>query len=360
MNKIIRILKYQNFNKLRLLCLPILHRSPRNDCHCERKRSNLIVLLIIFFVLHFTPFTLYAMEPAQILWEDASNEIEVGRATDKLREIVEKYPESPFAVDAQYTIAEHKYLEGDYAQAYKEFQTLIEKFPRNKYASLAWHRRASCLFIENKYDEAIKEFKQSIYLDPWSENSNLAKVGIADAYFVKGDYNRALREYRQISSNQPFQNYILYKITLCYQSLHNKKGFMMSKEELIKKYPLSLESALIARVTELDTLAKQVPASAWESGRVIEPVNLPAQAFWTIQVGSFTKEENARNLSAVLIKKGYISWIQPVKIGNGFFYRVYLGKFNTEEEVKKKVEEVSLKENLPTRILSVTHTELSQ
>ncbi len=279
------------------------------------------------------------MDPAKVLFEDATRESNQNIVVDKLREIVEKYPESPLAIESLYIIAEQEYLKEDYAQAYREFQTLIEKFRRNKYSSLAWYRRASCLFAVCEYDEAIKEFRQSISLNPWGEQCSLAKIGIADAYFAKNDYHRALREYKSISGG-PFHQYILYKITLCHQNLHNEREFKMSKEELIKKYPLSVESMLIANATELNLATD-------------ESLKVPLEAVWTIQVGSFTREENARNLSATLRKKGYISWIQRVKIGEGFFYRVYLGKFKTEEEVKRKAEEVNRKEDLPTRIVEL-------
>lgn len=209
------------------------------------------------------------------------------------------------------------------------------------------------MFMENKYEDAIKEFQKSISLDPWSEQGVLSKIGIADAYFAKNDYQRALAEYKRLSLSLDFQSYVLYRIVLCYNILKNEGEFEISKEKLIKKYSLSLESTLIKEIQRFDITSKQVPVKVCEDTRAAGPSAIPSEPVWTIQVGSFTKEENARNLSATLIKKGYISWIQPVRIGDGFFYRVYLGKFKAEEEVKKKAEEIGRKENLPARILEL-------
>lgn len=319
-------------------------------------RKTNIILLIIFCLSVFIFFienSCFSEDPARVLLEETTKETDVNIAINKLGEIIEKYPQSPLVVDVQFLIAEYKYLKGDYGESYLEFQNLLKKFPGSKYASLVWCRKGQCLLAENKFDEAIKEFSQSLSLGSRSEHSVLARIGIADAYFAKDDYRQALKEYKWISGGQ-FQPYISYKIALCYKKLKNEKEFETSKKELLKKYPRSLEAVLIENIQETEVVIEQIPTVVQPISRTTETVKVVAEAEWTIQVGSFTKVENARSLRDSLKKKGYISWIEPVKIGEGFFYRVYLGRFKTtEEEMKKKAQEIAHKENLPTRLVEI-------
>jgi tetratricopeptide (TPR) repeat protein len=314
-----------------------------------------LFVMLFFLVLdsQFLILNCFSADSAQVLWGDAGRETDSNIVDGKLREIVRKYPDNPIAVDAQYLIAEHKYMEEDYTRAYREFRILVEKYRRNKYLSLAWYRRACCLSAIDKHGEAINEFRQSLSLDSQSEQSILAKIGIADEYFISGDYQKAVEEYKSILPGNPFRQHILYKITLCHKNLCNAKEFKISREDLGKNFPMSLEYALIKNVQEPNITVKQFSLDVVGSNETAVPVNIPAETAWTIQVGSFTKEDNARNLSADLIKKGYVSWIQPVKTGEGFFYRVYLGKFDNERETKKKAEEIKGKESLPARIVEL-------
>lgn len=82
---------------------------------------------------------------------------------------------------------------------------------------------------------------------------------------------------------------------------------------------------------------------------VLDQNNLPVN--WSLQVGSFSSENNATNLRAALRKDNYRSYILYEKTGDGDIYRVFVGPSSSKDalnEINKAIEE---KMNLQGRIV---------
>jgi len=81
------------------------------------------------------------------------------QARIELELLLEKYPDSSLAVEAQYRRAELFLLEGDGAAAQKVWQQLIEKYPKSHYRVLAEINLAKQLEERGLYEEALKRYQ---------------------------------------------------------------------------------------------------------------------------------------------------------------------------------------------------------
>ena len=67
---------------------------------------------------------------------------------------------------------------------------------------------------------------------------------------------------------------------------------------------------------------------------------------WTIQVGSFTRKENASRLLASLQSKGYQAYVVEAIAGGKTHYRVRVGRLATEKEARALEQTIETKEGL--------------
>jgi len=322
--------------------------------------TTVLSLFFNILILLFSGFSPgCCQDTLSLLLNEASREENLDAAMEKYREIIARYPDSTCAIEAQIAVAELEYLSGNSELAHSEYESFVSKFPRHKQSSLAWYRMGVCSMEMGEYDRAIDEFRRSISANPWAEHIILSKIGIADAYLARCDYSRALREYRWIFPGY-LEPYVLYKICICYKKLGNERYFSSVLDQLKKKYPLSREAKIAATYEKTKRAEEQVTietASVSSSDSKPFPadekelVKASAKQCWTIQVGSFIKEANAYNLAILLKKKGYSPRIQKVNIGNGIFYRVYVGSYDTEARAKEKAKKILAEEGLPAHIV---------
>lgn len=175
--------------------------------------------------------------------------------------------------------------------------------------------------------EAIREFQRAISKSKDSITIN-SLVGIADAYFLDEDFYKAIDKYQYILSDYSSisnKGNIYYKLARSYLKAgnwHNSKTYF---KKVKRNYPLSFEG-LLAK----DILKENV-------------------FYFTIQVGSFANRDNAKKLYYRLKKQNFPVYIDKKEINQRTFYRVRVGKFNTNNKVLsmgKKLERAGL----PTKI----------
>ena len=92
-----------------------------------------------------------------------------------------------------------------------------------------------------------------------------------------------------------------------------------------------------------------IPTSAVSSKRVT-PRELPK---YTVQVGAYKTEENAKQMADNLLEKGYQAHIKSyIKNGSPLF-KVHVNKFSSKKEARDLAEKFSSKENIPSFITAL-------
>jgi tetratricopeptide (TPR) repeat protein len=219
------------------------------------------------------------------------------------------------------------FLSGDYSACINEGEKLLADSAHSQnidelycLLGLSYLKEGNYLRSSDIFEIILKEFKQSRFREE-------AYLGAGDAYFLKGDYGRAESYYRELlkqHSKTAFAPAAYYRISQC----AFKQGNASTGEEYLCKvknsFPLSLE------IRENKDLACPI-------------------VYYTVQVGSFSSNQNATNLMQNLTRKGYPAYIEVVNTPDKVPYRVRVGKLHGRQDAVTLADKLS-QEGYPTRI----------
>lgn len=75
----------------------------------------------------------------------------------------------------------------------------------------------------------------------------------------------------------------------------------------------------------------------------------PADAPWTVQVGSFSSRDNAESLAGDLLEIGYPAYIREFRDDKGVHYRVRTGGFPSRDAAQREADAIRSKTGEPAR-----------
>lgn len=223
-------------------------------------------------------------------------------------------------------------LNGDYKQAILEGEKMLASEPKAAHSDelyyilgLSYMKDGNYLRASDIFEILINEFKDSDFKQE-------ARLGLADTSFLRGDLPAAKDRYKSLlgaSSSNRIK-------ALAYSRLA-KVCFKSGDTEEAKEY--------------LDKLKKDFPLSdiADES---IEPAfvrGANSDIYYTVQIGSFSKQENANNLAQKLAKQGYPAYIEESQGEKAVSYRVRIGKLPSRQEAVN-LERKLAQEGYPTKV----------
>jgi tetratricopeptide (TPR) repeat protein len=299
-----------------------------------------------------------------ILFKQCSLEEDYGRAEDCLSSIIEDYPDFPLVDAVRYELAFRRYLVGEFSQAL-EMLGAIEESERNGIAVLT----PSALFLsgviraeQEEYALALSLYEQSL------ESMHVAGSGdsavfyaalyleIAKAQLALGYLDEAEKLLLRVNGTAPsllLRCEALWQLGLLYESRSDAVGAYSVYTTLTDRYPDSpfglkakrkLESMDAAGLRNIEALydesilTGQYGVEEEEQGEA-EPV--PERGY-AVQMGSFSRRENARVLEQQLKQLGFPAFVVTARLDGEDYYRVRVGSFSSEEEARQ---ELSLLQN---------------
>ncbi len=139
------------------------------------------------------------------------------------------------------------YNSGDYSNAITTFQQLINEFPDSPYADDAQYYIA---YINEKkfgyYSKALLEYYELLINYPDSIWADDAQLGMGNCYYASGEYNNAIVEYQKVINdypNSPFHGYAQYYIGHSCRRLYDFEQAVIEFNKVIENYPESDYSA---------------------------------------------------------------------------------------------------------------------
>ena len=163
----------------------------------------------------------------------------------------------------------------------------------------------------NRFSRILNDNDSDIFLDK-------AYIGLADSYFLEKNYEEAKSYYEKVIGYFPDSGDIhtaYYKLGECHAKLGDRETSKKYYGKLVKSYPESLEAKLLV-------------------GEKSDFVT------YCVQLGSFTKWKNAKNLHDELKKKGFDVNIVTARVGDSRFYRVRVGQYNRFSDAEDKAREL--------------------
>ncbi|MCK4307082.1 tetratricopeptide repeat protein [candidate division WOR-3 bacterium] len=152
-----------------------------------------------------------------------------------LVELIEKYPGSEFAAEAQWQIAAEIYNDEEYEEAIKEFQKLVVNFPESPKTAEAQYFIISAYGILEKYDKRIEECKRFLNYFPNDAKVPDVYFQMGATYFNIGRYVDAIGAFEVIIDNyKDYEKYNRagYYLGISYKNLGEKK----KSERLLEKF----------------------------------------------------------------------------------------------------------------------------
>ncbi|MCJ7790715.1 MAG: tetratricopeptide repeat protein [Candidatus Atribacteria bacterium] len=157
------------------------------------------------------------------------------------QQLINDYPDSGYADDAQYYIGyiNEKKL-GYYIQALLEYQKLIDNYPNSEFADDAQLGTGNCYYVTKDYSHAIEAYQKLI--DDYSESSllPLAQYSIAQSYRKLANYAQAILEFTKTIENYPESEYAApaqYYLAYSYYDTQDYNQAILEFQITIDNYP---------------------------------------------------------------------------------------------------------------------------
>jgi len=231
-----------------------------------------------------------------IIYYDSS---EYTNAITAFQQLINNFPDSSYADDAQYYIGyiNEKKL-GYYIQALLEYQELINNYPDSPYTDDAQLGIGDCYYVTYDYPHAIEAYQKLIDDYPESSLLALAQYSIAQSYRKIANYTQAVIEFNKVIDNYPESDYpasAQYYIGYSYYEALNYSQAILEFHKAIDYYPdstwLGESERLIApcaqyyigwcygqkleqwndAIPAFQLIIDNYPNSTWSSGSEIPP-----------------------------------------------------------------------------------------
>lgn len=226
------------------------------------------------------------------------------------------------------------FLQGDYSLAITEGERLLSNASSQEpeldllyyFLGLSYLKAENYLRASDIFEIILEEF-------PGTRLKEEVRLSLGDSYFLREDFTRARAYYQEIINKNPNTKYkaILY-------SRLSQAGFKEGNAQTAKEY--------------LDKIKSDFPQGleAVTKEDICSLPDVKASVYYSVQVGSFSKSANARNLTQKLINEGYSAYTQETSVSSGAkAYRVKVAKLLRLEDAQQLAKELTRK-GYPTRI----------
>lgn len=151
----------------------------------------------------------------EIYWKTVSQSRKLSNssAIDKLKQFINKYPNSDYVQDAYYNICKIKFKEcvktnQNWHKPIKAYLNLLNDYPNTKYLEPISFFIPFCYAKNKEYSTATAKFKKFVKMFPKSDLVDEAQYNIGRLYWAMGKFKEAKDAYRLVVKNYPDENLI--------------------------------------------------------------------------------------------------------------------------------------------------------
>ncbi len=271
-------------------------------------------------------------------------EEKLAKAIDAYRRLVDEKKGDETEEMAQKAIAERFYLVSRYAEARENYGRFLELYPGSKLADEVrfWH--ATCHVLLNEIEKGMVLFEQLIERSAGGKRKTWAELALAECLLKlerAADAEKRLKGMLGTAAEKDFGNLVYFHLAECYEKQKKVAEASRAYRRVIQDYPGSFEVEEAKRRLELM--------------RVEHPEEVGEGIAYSVQVGAFSRKDNARALADKLKKKGYAAYIvsEKARAGGVTLYRVRVGKHKTRGEAESQARMLGSKEDMPGMVVEV-------
>lgn len=225
------------------------------------------------------------MDDGKVLWFIPSGQND--EAIETFQQIIDNYPYSDYAVQAELKIADAYFLQGKYDEALSYYRDFSELHPQHESVPYTLKRAALCHYNQSKDPgrdqtataESLKYLDQLMARHPhtpegreaeemWKElRTKLARhdMQIADYYMGEEEFQSAADRYRSVLNEFPglgLDAEALYKLGVCYTEMNLEDEAHKIFEVILQNYRgTDVAAAAADRIPEPEAPADQIPSA---------------------------------------------------------------------------------------------------
>ncbi len=268
---------------------------------------------------------------------------ELAAAVDAYRRLIDEKAADTVARSAQKAIAERFYLVSRYSEARENYARFLELYPADKQAGEVRFWLATCYVLLNDIDKGMKLFEE-VAASSDKVRKTWAKLAIAECLIKLGRPSEAetlLKKMAGTVAAEDLGNLIYFHLGECYEKQKKVEQAAGAYRRVVRDYPSSFEMEEAKRRLEL--LRLENPRAVGES------------LIYAVQVGAFSREDNALALAEKLKTKGYPAYAvaEKVRAGGVTLYRVRVGKYKARAEAESQARLLNARENMPGMVVEV-------
>ncbi|RMH68722.1 MAG: hypothetical protein D6675_15055 [Gemmatimonadetes bacterium] len=272
------------------------------------------------------------------------------RAMSIYQKIVDRYPNSEYADDALFEVAQYHYSVGQYLTAIDQHRRVLETSKDINLLCRSQYWLASAEYATQQYTAALTDYQHVIDQYPNCEKTSWAMLGVARTQMRFGKFDQAELTYRQILQQYTDRGVLAAAFYGIGENaeLGGRYDFaLQSYERVLTDFPTSHEAALAReKVTQLKktiTVPPQStpppvtphPAPVAPPPPATPDSTVPEKTIFTIQVGAFTDRLNAEKQMNHIREIGYSAEVIDRTAENSQTpFLVWVGQFETREEAK--------------------------
>ncbi len=163
-----------------------------------------------------------------------------GQAIDYWKKLVEDYPQSQWAPQAQYRLADTYFRAHHFEEALAAFQKILDNYPGHPLAVESSLRLAQCEYNAGKYEQAIANFEQFIKNYPQHNLSKDALEGIQLCYYQLGQTEGATEALKKViaqSSDAMLSADARFRLASNYLDANQSEEAIRAFKEILTLYP---------------------------------------------------------------------------------------------------------------------------
>ncbi len=251
------------------------------------------------------------------------------------QKIIDDFPQSRLVDDAYYQLGMTQLLTGQNERALESFKKLLEAFPTSPWSDKAQYQYGKTKLVLNRIAEAKTAFQKLVREYPGSPEIPLAIIGLADCFKKENLHYEALKEllgFDKLYPESDLQGLVYFNIAECYRALGDNEKADSYYQKVVSLYPDSFEA---------EEANKRILSATEESA-----------AYFSVQLGAFSKMDNARRLKEKMIDKGFKGvHVEVLKRNNAVLYLVRVGHFRDKAPAEKLLRQLRREERLTPRIV---------
>lgn len=195
-----------------------------------------------------------------------------------------------------------------------------------------------------QYDYTFFETLEDVDLERYVDLDGKVKVMKKTVHSWVDEVGKVIHEPRILLASYKEPGEVSEKPSSSYEDIINKLDDLMKEEPKKKSAPRTAPPSSSKRSSP--------PRVSSDSVKRTAPTS-PSLKSYMVQVSSFKKLSHARSMESKLQQKGYSAFVKSVEVSKakGTWYRVFLGKYQTEANARAAAKQAQRRHNLKTIIL---------